>query len=390
MALTDNLEAYWTLDETSGTRADSTANDRDLTDNNTVGYNTGVISNGASLAGASSEYLSAADAAWNSPSSAFTFAGWVRYPTAGQRADVFAKGPAAFGTGLLLVCERDFVSSRIEFFANFGGNILDATATVDGATSAATWFHLAVVFDGAGSGNSGRCKIYVNGAAQSPSYGGTFGTSLADTGSDLQLGAWATQSLYGDIRLDEVGWWSRALSGSEVAQLYNSGAGLSYPFTASTYSATAALTTAPATTAIAATSTPPTFSGTSAATTGAATTSASATATPPTFSATAGLSAAPATASAAATSAPPTFTATAAVSTGAATSSSAATATPPTFTASAALSAAAAVLAASCTTNSTAVAPAGGLRAREGYALRVREGYALKAREGYALRVREG
>ena len=29
--------------------------------------------------------------------------------------------------------------------------------------------------------------------------------------------------------MDEVGVWSRALSSSEIAQLYNSGSGLSYP-----------------------------------------------------------------------------------------------------------------------------------------------------------------
>lgn len=42
--LTDNLVAYWGLDEASGTRADSSGNEHHLTDNNTVGVRDGIAS----------------------------------------------------------------------------------------------------------------------------------------------------------------------------------------------------------------------------------------------------------------------------------------------------------------------------------------------------------
>ena len=43
---TTGLVSYWALDETSGTRYDSHGSN-DLTDNNTVGYTTGVQGNAA-------------------------------------------------------------------------------------------------------------------------------------------------------------------------------------------------------------------------------------------------------------------------------------------------------------------------------------------------------
>ena len=54
---TANLVGDWSMDETSGTRADSHGTNN-LTDNNTVGSTTGVISNAASFVSANSEYLS--------------------------------------------------------------------------------------------------------------------------------------------------------------------------------------------------------------------------------------------------------------------------------------------------------------------------------------------
>ncbi len=43
-ALTDNLSAYWKLDEASGTRVDS-AGSNDLTSNNSVGQAVGKLGN---------------------------------------------------------------------------------------------------------------------------------------------------------------------------------------------------------------------------------------------------------------------------------------------------------------------------------------------------------
>jgi len=63
MALVDAVPfavAHWTLDEASGTRSDSVGSS-DLTDNNTVNVDTGVIGNAADFTAANQEYLSVAD-----------------------------------------------------------------------------------------------------------------------------------------------------------------------------------------------------------------------------------------------------------------------------------------------------------------------------------------
>jgi hypothetical protein len=75
--LRDGLVSWWTLDEASGTRADSHGSN-DLTDNNTVGSAAGKQGNAADFESTNSEYLS-----MNSVSSLnfgdenFTLAGWV-------------------------------------------------------------------------------------------------------------------------------------------------------------------------------------------------------------------------------------------------------------------------------------------------------------------------
>ena len=63
MALSDAVPyavAHWTLDESSGTRADSVGSSN-LTDINTVDVTTGIFGNAASFTSANSEYLSVAD-----------------------------------------------------------------------------------------------------------------------------------------------------------------------------------------------------------------------------------------------------------------------------------------------------------------------------------------
>jgi hypothetical protein len=69
---------------------------------------------------------------------------------------------------------------------------------------------------------SGTATIYVNGSQiDSRGMGITTGTS-----SGGEIGARISPTEYFSGYIDEVGVWNRALSGSEVSQLYNSGNGL--------------------------------------------------------------------------------------------------------------------------------------------------------------------
>lgn len=99
-----------------------------------------------------------------------------------------------------------------------------------------TWndgnFHYAV-FTYDGSSTLAGSKIYMDGTSQtlsntvdaligSISNSANFTIGNRDTGSEFWNGA-----------IDEVGFWSRALSQAEITQLYNGGAGLQYPFLSS-------------------------------------------------------------------------------------------------------------------------------------------------------------
>ena len=55
--LSTGLLAFWKMAETSGTRYDETANNEDLTDNNTVSYATGKVGNAADFEASNNEYL---------------------------------------------------------------------------------------------------------------------------------------------------------------------------------------------------------------------------------------------------------------------------------------------------------------------------------------------
>lgn len=79
---TTNLAACWSMNEVSGSRADSSANAYTLTDNNTVASTTGKVGNAASFIRENSERLSIADNANLSGGSVDLYiAGWVRKPS---------------------------------------------------------------------------------------------------------------------------------------------------------------------------------------------------------------------------------------------------------------------------------------------------------------------
>lgn len=78
----DEYKGVWHLTQTSGTRYDSTSNGNDLTDNNTVGQDTGKILNGADFDGA--DYLNISNAAQtglNPADNVITVSAWANFDT---------------------------------------------------------------------------------------------------------------------------------------------------------------------------------------------------------------------------------------------------------------------------------------------------------------------
>lgn len=83
-------------------------------------------------------------------------------------------------------------------------------------------YHVCLVFDGAGSGNSNRLKLYINGSLVTNNYNGTVPSTLGVMTQPFTIGridgSFDSTGSKNDIRL-----FNRAISASEVTTLYNGG-----------------------------------------------------------------------------------------------------------------------------------------------------------------------
>jgi hypothetical protein len=203
--LTD-LFAYYKLDEASGTATDSLGS-RNLTAFNSPVSTTGKIGNARAFVAASSQRLTSA--ATDFPlGGSFSFAFWFNTTT-------LSVGIMGFGNDYNDILVTHETNKTIRVFKGGLSNILTTSATVDANTTA----HLAVTFD---SGTNAM-TAYVNGVAQTPVTNSNTPTNRALTLGYINFG-------YYTGWIDELPVASRCWTPSEVALLYNSGSGRTYPF----------------------------------------------------------------------------------------------------------------------------------------------------------------
>lgn len=220
-ALLTGLVSYWNLNETSGTRADSHGSN-DLTDNATVGNNTGKVSNAADFVSANSEFLShASNSDLQTGDIDFTFALWF-YRT---------------GSGSQVILAKDVDGSReytldvtgggaLRWYYSGGGEVTFNEISSATSISTDTWYFVVVWHDAAG--NTWNIQVN-NGTADSI---GTSGNAPPSASAVFEIGAREYVGAEGffDGRVDEVGFWKRVLTTDEKTSLYNSGSGTTYPF----------------------------------------------------------------------------------------------------------------------------------------------------------------
>lgn len=221
LGLQTNLGSFFSLDNTL---ADATGNVTDLTNNNTVTFVSSTPSpiaaatNSAKFVGASSQYLSHADATGiNVAGIDFSVQVWV-YP-AGFGFYISSKSTGGFGSR-----EYDFLrpfatGTNDPFRAilnNGSGSTLNSGNYVPNA-----WYHLVLTYNA----TTNEAILYVNGSNVASD---TSGADPAGT-STLYLGASSAPDTYltGNM-LFYATWRNRILSAADVTALYNSGNGLSY------------------------------------------------------------------------------------------------------------------------------------------------------------------
>jgi hypothetical protein len=89
--------------------------------------------------------------------------------------------------------------------------------TPNGGMAVGQWYHVVAVFNGAGSGNSGRMQMYIDGVAQSLTFTGTIPATLVNNTNTVDIGL----GYYGS--LDDVRIYNTALTASQVSDLYKLG-----------------------------------------------------------------------------------------------------------------------------------------------------------------------
>jgi len=199
MALTDNLQAFYKLSDTS----DSSGNNRTLTNNGNVSFVSGKIGNAANLQG--SQTLERQIPSINSNSSG-SYSCWVNRNGIEEYALCLIK---AFGTSLYAdsytgVHPDGRLNSYIPSMGEFSVNL-----------NSTNWAHFVLSYNA----TTQEVKLYANGQVF---HIASNGSVLTDSNFVIGYGdGWQGKGL-----VDAVGIWNRALSDAEVAALYNSGTGL--------------------------------------------------------------------------------------------------------------------------------------------------------------------
>lgn len=230
MALSDNLLSYYKLDESSGNASDSVGSNT-LTNVGTATYSSAKINNGVDLNG-SSQYLNGGNVL-NLTTGAWTFSAWIKVTTTGSYEFIGGRSESGFSSDWYMRVTNTN-KAEIEFRNGASADLVIGAVTV----ADNTWHHIV------GLRNGTNVLLYVDGSADGSATDNNYNCSNS---LDFHLGADSAGALNFKFngQIDEVGIWNRALSSTEITELYNAGAGKQYPFaTAMTFaiSETLALT----------------------------------------------------------------------------------------------------------------------------------------------------
>lgn len=224
MSLLTSLQMYYKFNgnynnEIAGTNVATPSN-------SLLGACFGKIQQGTFYNGTNAQINYTSIAALNS-ATACTVNCWVKFtgqlPTEGCILEARGSGIAKFA----------FYSKGTELYWDLcppGGNPNTDFGITSGLGLAVnTWYMLTAVFDGSLTGNANRAKVYVNNVQKTLTFTGTIQNALTGSATPYTTGH-SFAGFWVQCMQAELGLWSRALSATEISTLYNSGAGLTYPF----------------------------------------------------------------------------------------------------------------------------------------------------------------
>lgn len=208
---TTGLTHYWKADSNMNDGAGSSNG----TDTNSPTYTSGKISNAFTCVASSSQYSSVSETGLLGTSNTYTLNLWVKLSsTSGNQS--FLMNYSTPGNPLFYFSGGTITHSK--------GGVVDLNYSWTADTNWHMW-----TFVGDGSG----MRTYLDGNS-TPVASNANTSVLAAATSSVPFGGYkASGSMqagwYLDGQLDEIGIWSTALSTSDIATLYNSGSGITYP-----------------------------------------------------------------------------------------------------------------------------------------------------------------
>lgn len=221
--LLNGLLSYWNFDEEStGNRFDIHRN-RTLIAQNTPGFETAKIRNGAVMVRASNQSLASFDTVFDVLNTDFTISFWIKPASFTGDQHYLLKADGGGGSFAMEYTSTGSVNKfrwRLWNAAGFAGE----TAIIGNNVAAytiGTWYHIVVWHDSVND----LAGMTVNGVAEPSSThtNGCFGTA-----NPFAFGSYAFAADV-DGTFDEAGFWNRVLTKFEISKLYNNGYGLKYP-----------------------------------------------------------------------------------------------------------------------------------------------------------------
>jgi hypothetical protein len=219
-SLLTDLVAYWKLDDVTWLDSVGSAN---LTNNSGVAVGLPKLGAGSAQFDGSN-YLSLANRSEVQITGDFTIACWVRFGTINSTRQMIASKDNLGAREYTLFLDLD---NAIRWNVN-AGTIISTEWTATAIAN--TWYFVVATY----RASDYRISLSVNAGTPVTTTGSS---TVVTTASQFEIGARQYAGIEDYVsnssRIDEVGIWKRVLtdgSGGEVQQLYNGGAGLTYPF----------------------------------------------------------------------------------------------------------------------------------------------------------------
>ncbi len=211
MALWDNIQGKWKLASTTWT--DDSGNGNTLTASGSaptaVAGHAGGANLGTNFSG-STQYLYITDAAQVGLdiTGAITISCWVKPANTSATKNYVAKHAASGNYGYTVYQNT---SNKFGFLLSSDGTSYSSVIS-NTTLSTGTWYHIAVVYDGT------DLRIYVNGLLDCTPVSYTLG--IYNNTAGFYIGANSIPNAYTNAVIDDVAIWSRALSDSEVYDVF--------------------------------------------------------------------------------------------------------------------------------------------------------------------------